>query len=445
MLYSVSGGPAHYSPFPYLCHILDIFSSVKQEEVQENQCETAPGLLQPQPLTPQSGPAAPPPTTKKRGRSSRGTSEEDRWHNREEEDSKPETPRFMPARIPGPTFHTITAWSPLSLYQLFYSASVKKVFFLAPTIWPQFNFSFSGDHMSKLCGHFTSATQKRMRKMTKKWNAAEYDRLFKLKPLYTEIVNACKAHFQPYWNLSIDERMVGTKARISIKQDKKDKPTKWGYKLLVLADSSTGYTWNLFIYTGKTVMDLLPFPLLGGGYTFFTSPALFNDLSAKNIVCCGTIGKQKITLASHKPKPTTCPKRPRGGTYVGSGVRLQCAPQCIRPTVKRKVKEAGVWKNKFIPVEDSIVDYNHNMGGVDLSDARMTYYSICHKTMKSYKTLTLCRHRYSEQFPLTQGAVQVEAGPDPDKIFRFAQGSAAIPTTPSTFYMPICLDGKEVL
>lgn len=63
-------------------------------------------------------------------------------------------------------------------------------------------------------------------------------------------------------------RMVATKARISMKQYMKDKPTKWGYKLFVLADAST---IGIFLYTSKSgvttghglsytaVMDLLPF------------------------------------------------------------------------------------------------------------------------------------------------------------------------------------------
>ncbi|KAG1955384.1 hypothetical protein F2P79_008476 [Pimephales promelas] len=109
-----------------------------------------------------------------------------------------------------------------------------------------------------------------------KRNTDQYDRLFKIKPLYTEMAN-----FHPYKNICIDERMVASKARSSMKQYMKDKPTKWGYKLFVLADASTAFTWNFFVYAGKSVdttghglsyasvMDLLPFPLLGGGYNLW--------------------------------------------------------------------------------------------------------------------------------------------------------------------------------
>lgn len=138
----------------------------------------------------------------------------------------------------------------------------------------------------------------------KKKGTPQHDRLFKVKPLYNYIMLACKAAYHPRQKLSIDERMLATKARLGFKQYLPLKPTKWGIKLFVLADMH-GYTWNYFIYEGKTaeqltdglgywaVMRLLEIPLLATGYqvfmdNFYTSPKLLTDLDLKSIMARGT-------------------------------------------------------------------------------------------------------------------------------------------------------------
>ena len=84
--------------------------------------------------------------------------------------------------------------------------------------------------------------------------------------------------------------MVKSKHRSGMRQFMKDKPTKWGLKLWVLADSDNGYTVDFNVYTGKNaakdisqyglsydvVMQLME-PYLGQGYhiyldNFYTSP-----------------------------------------------------------------------------------------------------------------------------------------------------------------------------
>ncbi|XP_044024992.1 piggyBac transposable element-derived protein 4-like isoform X3 [Siniperca chuatsi] len=448
--------------FPFLCPGAPPLSQNEDDEDDDDDEDYTPG------------PSTKSPRPKKRRRSGSATSrvreekegEEDRWHNREEGDKIPDPLRFRPARQPGPTLDTSASWSPLSLFQLFFSTSVVRTIiantnanaakrlqaglkfvwkpltvsdfyiFLAIIIfsgivkvhnradywkkeWP-YNFRFPADTMTRdrfesilWSLHLSNPAEDEANE--RKRNTAEYDRLFKIKPLYSEIVNACKVHFQPYQNIAIDERMVTSKARISMKQYMKEKPTKWGYKLFVLVDSLTSYTWNFFVYDGKShpgqglsytsVMDLMEFPLLGRGYTLFvdsyySSRALFEELSRQNTGACGTIRKKRIGF----PQTTQndLPKNAERGDMrwirqnkllfvkwmdtrevtICSTVHEAFSGQ----TVKRRVNEAGVWKIKDVTIPDAVLKYNQNVGGMDLSDALTDYCSVHHKTMKWYKT-----------------------------------------------------------
>ena len=86
----------------------------------------------------------------------------------------------------------------------------------------------------------------------KKKGTEDYDHLHRVRPLMEMICMKCKAIYHPRQHLAVNVRMVGTKARRSIKQYMKAKPTKWGLKFFVLADLNV-YTIDFMLYTGKSI------------------------------------------------------------------------------------------------------------------------------------------------------------------------------------------------
>ena len=128
--------------------------------------------------------------------------------------------------------------------------------------------------------------------------------LKKILPIHNYIKAKCSDLYQPCRSLSIDERMVKSKARTQFRQYIRNKPTKWGFKYWVLADV-TGYTVDFDLYIGKggtvssnglaydVVMKLLQ-PYWFQGYevffdNFYTNPILLKDLVSYEIVATGTL------------------------------------------------------------------------------------------------------------------------------------------------------------
>jgi len=207
--------------------------------------------------------------------------------------------------------------------------------------------------------------------------------------------------------------MIPFKSRLGFKQYMKDKPTKWGIKVFVLADSKSGYVKRIQIYTGKNsvlsknevglasnvVLELLegleqthPKVYMDN---YYSCPVLFVKLWTKGINACGTVRANR----KHYPADLLVKKVDRGYyDYRSLGPLLACvwmdkrvihflttlhaASQDV--TVKRRTKD-GTQEEVNCP--PCLPDYQAYMRGVDRGDQLMSYYNVGRRSTKWWKRI----------------------------------------------------------
>ena len=249
--------------------------------------------------------------------------------------------------------------------------------------------------------------------------------LKKILPLQNLMKRRCLDLYQPLQQLSIDERMVKSKARTHLRQYIRNKPTKWGFKYWVLADP-TGYTIDFDVYGGArqahersdkglafdVVMKLIQ-PFQFQGYllycdNFYTSPQLFQELQQIGILATGTLIKNRRGIPASVKNLRDALSRsdvPRGtGYYIKdsqSNLTYVCwkdnkcvtvvstaHPGSADGTAQRRIKDTtGVSIVADVPQPSPIKEYNKYMGGVDKSDQYIQYHRVLRQTKKYWKTM----------------------------------------------------------
>ena len=68
---------------------------------------------------------------------------------------------------------------------------------------------------------------------------------YKVRPIFDYILNKWKTNFKPTKNISVDEGMIAFRGRLSFRQYMPAKPTKYGIKVWMAADSSTPFAVHL--------------------------------------------------------------------------------------------------------------------------------------------------------------------------------------------------------
>ena len=234
-----------------------------------------------------------------------------------------------------------------------------------------------------------------------------YDRLWKIRPAIQKIQEQSQKMYTPGEKVSIDESMIGTKARLSFLQYMPKKPTKWGVKVWVLSEAKTGYIYRFNVYTGKgetsekglaygVVLQLMEWLLDSGRIlycdNFYSSPTLFEDLYERGIYASGTVRTNK----KHFPSDLVDKKVDKGdakfkhhgvltaGKWVDKrDVYFLSTLYCDEVEAIERRGAGG--SREEITKPKIVTDYNQFMSGVDIADQLMVYYACGRKSMKWYK------------------------------------------------------------
>ena len=241
-------------------------------------------------------------------------------------------------------------------------------------------------------------------------------RIDKIQPLLDELIPTFQQSFIPAQNVSVDETMVGFKGRVKFKQYCKDKLTKWGLKVFTLADSATGYIFNLLPYTGRETQDVfspqfkelnltgqivshLMTPLLGKSYRvfadrYYSGVPLAEQFYRNQTGYTGTIMQNRHQL----PKPAKQLKLNKGDMQawrhnqklVLGWKDKQSKPTLLISTIcsaETTVVQPGNPHRGAVDKPLVVHRYNQSMNGVDKADQYSVYYRFVRRSLKWWRKL----------------------------------------------------------
>jgi hypothetical protein len=164
------------------------------------------------------------------------------------------------------------------------------------------------------------------------------------KSLLQKLTDKLQQTYYPEEAVTVDEGMCPFRGRVSFRVYMPQKPNKYGMKLLILAESRTGYIWNFEMYHGKDpeldnsaagVVKRLLDKLTNKGHTvyfdrFYTSVPLAEELAKANTGLIGTIMKSRkgfpkaLKEAKIKKRVNRCSAKRRMFLPCGGETRGMC-------------------------------------------------------------------------------------------------------------------------
>ena len=255
-------------------------------------------------------------------------------------------------------------------------------------------------------------------------NNRNHDPLFKVCPMLDMMDRTFVQSYKSGRDLSFDEACCPYKGRVIFRCYNPKKPAKWHIKIFEVSDARTGYVIAFDVYAGKNktrcalnadvldpqssqttriVMGLMKKGhLLGRGHhvymdNYYTSPDLFWELHNKEVFSCGTCRKNRknmpkaVTQAGLRNNKGDCVFR-RDGPLLALKWREKKKDVVMLSTIHEasfvetgKVDREG----KKIEKPEAVYYYCSRMGGVDLSDQLLHYFTFLRKSTKWSRKLLI--------------------------------------------------------
>ena len=223
------------------------------------------------------------------------------------------------------------------------------------------------------------------------------DKLYKIRPLMNHFIQRWQRYYILNKRISIDERMIPFRGRISFLQYLPSKPVKWGIKAFLLADAHNGYVHNMKIYCGSggqrtqspnnMIVELTEGLRDLGHHVYFDnyycSVPIVENLSTKGIGCTGTIQKNRRFLPKEIKNPDNLVKGQ--AIYKKKGNLLALVYKD-----KRDVRILTNMHNNQLSHDGKPIalnDYSRWMRGVDRSNQYNSYYRSGHKSKKWWRAI----------------------------------------------------------
>lgn len=254
-----------------------------------------------------------------------------------------------------------------------------------------------------------------------------HDPLAKIRSFASMCEENFKFTYTPKRDLSLDESCCPWKGRLRFKVYNPRKPARFHIKLFQICEATSGYIVGFSVYTGKdscidegvclfdecstttkVVMTLSNrCNLLDKGYrlffdNYYTSPELLEELLHRDTLSVGTVrtNRRGFPQALRQAKLKTgesCFRRSKDiNGQPGSMLALKWFDKRDVNLLSTSHAATEEWTGKLdrrdrtpIYKPSCIVDYIQKMGGVDLSDQLMNYYSFLRKTCKWWRKLWL--------------------------------------------------------